>query len=36
MVDKNLVKTKKEIKEMFDKKIVHECCKQCSELIKGV
>jgi organic radical activating enzyme len=36
MVDKNLVKTKKEIKEMLDKKIVPECCNQCCELIKGV
>lgn len=34
MVDKNLVKSKKEIKEMLDKKIVPQCCKQCSELLK--
>jgi hypothetical protein len=34
IVDKNLVKTKKEIKEMLDKKIVPECCTQCGELVK--
>ncbi|WP_171012888.1 hypothetical protein [Arcobacter arenosus] len=35
MVDKSLVKTKKEIKEMLDEKIVPDCCGQCSELVKG-
>ncbi|WP_421716864.1 glycosyltransferase [Arcobacter arenosus] len=36
MVDKSLVKTKKEIKKMLDEKIVPECCKQCGELIKEI
>jgi len=35
MVNKSLVKTKKEIKEMLDKKIVPEYCAQCAELVKG-
>lgn len=36
MINKDLVKTKKEIKEMLDKKIVPKCCGQCSKLIEGV
>lgn len=35
MVNKSLIKTKKEIKEMLDNKIVPECCAQCGELVKG-